>query len=100
MHFFFHFKQCADGAATKAGHRQKEVINQANGKLINGVIFFFEAHRILGHCDTKLSKLSHYLSVCARVCVHTCVRMCSLAQLWMLAHSVLLTDELGDSLSH
>lgn len=43
--------------STKAAHRQKEVRNQVNGNLINGIILADQ--RILEHCDTKLSRMSY-----------------------------------------
>lgn len=43
--------------SNKAGHGQKEVINQVNVKFVNGIIFV--DHWISEHCDTKLSRMSH-----------------------------------------
>lgn len=42
--------------STKAACRQKEVINQVNGNLNNGIILADQW--MLEHCDTKLSKMS------------------------------------------
>lgn len=65
--------------STKAGQRQKEVINQVNGKLINGIIFV--DHQISEHCDTKLSKMSHCHISCQW---HECMCVCAVLQ--MLVH--------------
>lgn len=55
--YTFFFTMHPPRVSTKTGHRQKEVINQVNGKLINGIIFV--DHWILEHCDTKLSRMSY-----------------------------------------